>query len=109
MAGFAAPPGSSPGVEMAGFETSPRCRATVSRLMPSVRAIRRLDHPCAYNVIIESLTAIVIWFAIFGYSFLAVSYSATPLIEWLVLIRPYVAGFNRPLTELFRLYPQLHQ
>jgi hypothetical protein len=56
--------------------------------MPSVLAIRRLDHPCLYNVIIESLTAIVIWFAIFGYSFLAVSYSATPLIEWLVLIRP---------------------
>jgi hypothetical protein len=54
MAGFEFGPGSEPGVEMAGFgRASKRYFPTVSRLMPSSCAIRRLDQPLPAKVKIE--------------------------------------------------------
>ena len=54
MAGFESGGGSEPGVEMAGFgRGSSRCLPTVYRLMPSSRAIRRLDQPLPAKVKIE--------------------------------------------------------
>ena len=44
MAGFASPASSSPVVEMAGFANR-KYRPTVSRSIPSSRAIRRRDQP----------------------------------------------------------------
>ena len=64
MAGFESSPGKFPMGEMAGLGgllCAPRmCRDTVSRLIPSSRAIRRCGMPRSYNVNIESLTAILI-------------------------------------------------
>ena len=54
MAGFEFGSGSEPGVEMAGFgRASSRYFPTVSRLMPSSRAIRRLDQPLPAKANIE--------------------------------------------------------
>ena len=54
MAGFDFGSGSEPPVEMAGFgRASNRYFPTVSRLMPSLRAIHRLDKPLPTNVKIE--------------------------------------------------------
>src|SRR5580700_10792407 len=54
MAGFGFESDSEPGVEMAGFgRASRRYLPTVSRLMPSSRAIRRLDQPLPVKVKIE--------------------------------------------------------
>jgi hypothetical protein len=54
MAGFEFGSGSEPGGEMAGFgRASKRYLPTVSRLMPSSRAIRRLDQPLPAKVTIE--------------------------------------------------------
>ena len=54
MAGFEFGSGSEPGAEMAGFaRASTRYLPTVSRLMPSSRAIRRLDQPLPAKVNIE--------------------------------------------------------
>ena len=54
MAGFEFGSESEPGVEMAGFgRASSRYLPTVSRLMPSSRAIRRLDQPLPAKVNIE--------------------------------------------------------
>src|SRR5271154_7065304 len=54
MAGFEFGSGSEPGVEMAGFgRASRRYLPTVSRLIPSSRAIRRLDQPLPAKVDIE--------------------------------------------------------
>ena len=54
MAGFEFGSGSEPGAEMAGFDrASTRYLPTVSRLMPSSRAIRRLDQPLPAKVNIE--------------------------------------------------------
>src|SRR5271167_4077853 len=54
MAGFEFGSESEPGVEMAGFgRASKRYLLTVSRLMPSSRAIRRLDQPLPSKVNIE--------------------------------------------------------
>ena len=54
MAGFEFGSDSEPGVEMAGFaRASSRYLPTVSRLMPSSRAIRRLDQPLPAKVNIE--------------------------------------------------------
>src|SRR5580693_594218 len=54
MAGFEFGSGSEPGVEMAGFgRASSRYLPTVSRLMSSSRAIRRLDQPLSAKVKIE--------------------------------------------------------
>jgi hypothetical protein len=44
MAGFASPESSEPVVEMAGF-AEPKYLLTVSRSIPSSRAIRRRDQP----------------------------------------------------------------
>lgn len=54
MAGFESGSGSEPGVEMAGFgRASKSYFPTVSRLMPSSRAMRRLDQPLPAKVTIE--------------------------------------------------------
>src|ERR1700691_2323274 len=54
MAGFESEDGSAPGVGMAGFgRASSKYLPTVSRLMPSSRAIRRLDQPLPAKVNIE--------------------------------------------------------
>jgi hypothetical protein len=54
MAGFEFGSGAEPGVEMAGFgRASRRYLPTVPRLMPSSRAIRRLDQPLPAKVEIE--------------------------------------------------------
>ena len=98
MAGFAAGSASEPGVEMAGFDrASRRYLPTVSRLMSSSRAIRRWDQPCAAKVNIECCK-------------LTLSSFIAPLCrpgcpnamrpsKWLVFIRPFLAGFDRPLTR----------
>src|SRR5207244_11475103 len=57
MAGFAPSSGSDPAGAMAGFGSSTsranrRYRATVSRSIPSSRAIRRWDQPARLNVLI---------------------------------------------------------
>ena len=54
MAGFEFASESEPGVEMAGFgRASSKYLLTVSRVMPSSRAIRRLDQPLPAKVNIE--------------------------------------------------------
>jgi hypothetical protein len=93
MAGFGS---SAPAGEMAGFTASRirRCRPTVSRLSPSSRAMRRRLQPRSYNVYIESLIAILIWFAMLEFgSFRSPSYTAHHLIK--------VAGFHSPFTGWF--------
>jgi hypothetical protein len=45
MAGSAPSPGSEPGIEMAGFARNCRYLPTVSRSIPSSRAIRHRDQP----------------------------------------------------------------
>src|SRR5438309_5200723 len=63
MAGFAAGSDAEPGVEMAGFDrASRRYLPTVSRLIPSSRAIRRCDQPCAAKVKIECCKLTLSWF-----------------------------------------------
>src|SRR5580704_14543866 len=55
MAGFEFGSESEPGVEMAGFgRASSKYLPTVSRLMPSSRAVRQLDQPLRAKVNIES-------------------------------------------------------
>src|SRR5580704_1285946 len=57
MAGFEFGSGSEPEVGMAGFDrASARYLPTVSRLMPSSRAMRRLDQPLPAKVNIECCT-----------------------------------------------------
>ena len=54
MAGFAAGSEAEPVSTLAGFEPASRkWRPTVSRWMPSSRAMRRWDQPCAAKVVIE--------------------------------------------------------
>jgi len=53
LAGFTSVASSEPGVEMAGFANN-KYRLTVSRLIPSSRAIRRRDQPRASKVQIVS-------------------------------------------------------
>ena len=54
MAGFAAGSDAEPVSTLAVFEVVRRnCRPTVSRWMPSSRAIRRWDQPCAAKVILD--------------------------------------------------------
>src|SRR5512133_1516577 len=67
MAGFGPPTGSDPAGEMAGFGSATwranrRYRATVSRSMPSSRAIRRWDQPPRLNVLIVCCISILSWF-----------------------------------------------
>src|SRR6267378_5562184 len=63
MAGFAAESDAEPGVEMAGFDrASRRYLPIVSRLIPSSRAIRRCDQPCAAKVKIECCKLTLSWF-----------------------------------------------
>src|SRR5437899_1735521 len=103
MAGFAPSTGSDPAGGMAGFGSSTwranrRYRATVSRSTPSSRAIRRWDQPPRLNVLIVCCKSILSWFIA------AQGHQTDPdcndylTSEWLGLIRPLVAGFDRPLT-----------
>src|SRR6266849_471682 len=63
MAGFGSGSPSEPGVEMAGFDrASRRYLPIVSRLIPSSRAIRRCDQPCAAKVKIECCKLTLSWF-----------------------------------------------
>src|SRR5467141_911084 len=63
LAGFAAESDAEPGVEMAGFDrASRRYLPIVSRLIPSSRAIRRCDQPCAAKVKIECCKLTLSWF-----------------------------------------------
>src|SRR6185437_88777 len=68
LAGFGSPPPSSePGGALAGFESADArrmWRATVSRLMPSSRAIRRTDHRRACSESIVSTMTTLSRFAI---------------------------------------------
>jgi hypothetical protein len=103
MAGFSPSVGSDPAGEMAGFgsanwRANRRYRATVSRSIPSSRAIRRWDQPPQLNVLIVCCISILS-------RFIAAQGHATDpdcndylTSKWLGLIRPLVAGFDRPLT-----------
>src|SRR5882724_4892272 len=88
---------------MAGFGSSTwwanrRYRATVSRSIPSSRAIRRWDQPLRLNVLIACCISILSW------CIAAQGHETDPdcndylTSKWLVLIRPLVAGFHSPLT-----------
>jgi hypothetical protein len=88
---------------MAGFGSATsranrRYRATVSRSIPSSRAIRRWDQPPRLNVLIVCCISILSWFIA------AQSHETDPdcndylTSKWLGLIRPLVAGFHSPLT-----------
>src|SRR6266481_3085787 len=103
MAGFGPWAGSDPAGGMAGFGPSTwranrRYRATVSRSIPSSRAIRRWDQPPLLNVLIVCCMSILSWFIA------AKSQKTDPdrndylTSKWLGLIRPLVAGFHRTLT-----------
>src|ERR1035441_3147086 len=104
MAGFSPSVGSNPAGEMAGFGSATwranrRYRTTVSRSIPSSRAIRRWDQPPRLNVLIVCLISILSWFIA------AQGHETDPdcndylTSKWLVLIRPLVAGFQSPLTQ----------
>src|SRR6266849_4833901 len=95
--------GSDPAGRMAGFGSSVcranrRYRATVSRSIPSSRAILRWDQPPRLNVLIVFCISILSWFIA------AQGHQTDPhrndylTSKWLVLIRPLLAGFDRPLT-----------
>src|SRR5882724_7664015 len=88
---------------MAGFGSSTwranrRYRATVSRSIPSSRAIRRWDQPLRLNVLIACCISILSW------CIAAQDHETDPdcndylTSKWLGLIRPLLAGFDRPLT-----------
>src|SRR6266702_8646926 len=88
---------------MAGFGSSTwrakrRYRATVSRSIPSSRAIRRCDQPLRLNVLIACCISILSW------CIAAQGHETDPdcnnylTSKWLGLIRPLLAGFDRPLT-----------
>src|SRR5882724_3766785 len=67
LAGFGASIGADPAGEMAGFGSSAwranrRYRATVSRSIPSSRAILRWDQPPRLNVLIVFCISILSWF-----------------------------------------------
>ena len=105
MAGFSPSVGSDPAGEMAGFGSATsranrRYRATVSRSIPSSRAIRRWDQPPRLNVLIVCCISILSWFIA------AQSHETDPdrndylTSKWPGLIRPLVAGFHSPLTIL---------
>jgi hypothetical protein len=66
LAGFESPtPGSDPGGALAGFEAARKCRATVSRLIPSSRAIRRWDQPWVCKALIDKTLATFSSFAMY--------------------------------------------
>src|SRR6266705_6239840 len=105
MAGFGPSTGSDPAGGMAGFGSSTwranrRYRATVSRSIPSSRAIRRWDQPPRLNVLIVCCISILSWYIA------AQGHETDPdcndylTSKWLGLIRPLVAGFDPPLTLL---------
>jgi len=103
MAGFDPSTRSGPAGGMAGFGSSTwrakrRYRATVSRSTPSSRAIRRWDQPPRLNVLIACCISILSW------CIAAQDHETDPdcndylTSKWLGLIRPLLAGFDRPLT-----------
>ena len=105
LAGFEHPAPSDPaGRFVAGFADPAAClmyRPTVSRWMPSIRAICRADMPRACNVCIELTIAILSRFAmplLPGSRYLETSraYTAT-------ILSLNMAGFHLPLTGRFCL------
>ena len=103
MAGFEPASDSDPVGGMAGFGVSAsranrRYRATVSRSIPNSRAILRWDQPVRLNVTIDCCISILSW------CIAAQGHEIDPdcndylTSKWLVLIRPLLAGFDRPRT-----------
>jgi hypothetical protein len=103
MAGFGPSTGSDPAGGMAGFSSSWRAkrryRATVSRSIPSSRAIRRWDQPPRLKVLIVSCISISSWFIAAQGLETDPDYNDYLTSKWPGLIRPIVAGFHSPLTE----------
>src|SRR5438477_9981590 len=66
--------------------------------MPSSRAILRWDHPLLLNALIVFCISILSWFIAAQGHERDPDHNDYLTSKWLVLMRPMVAGFDRPLT-----------